>query len=313
MEADPGYILQLTNSLSVIGSVTSFNYILFTFLLGMANDEKSLPKAFKKFFGIFKEESFPLNVEKSESATNIAKQDDLQEKHILKGLERFGDVVVSQIMKARIDVTYVDSNAGFDDLVNLFRESGYSRIPVAEGSFDKIIGIMNVKDMLCFFDNENKEEWNKKMRTDVLYVPESKYINHMLQEFQKQKKHIAIVVDEYGVCTGLITMEDILEEIFGEIDDESDTDEEIVYRQLDESNYLFLGKTMIVDVCKIMGLDAALFDGVRGSAETIAGLMLENLERLPQRGEALELSNIRLTVQAADKRRILKIKVTKLN
>lgn len=313
MEADPGYLSFLAEVIFRTSVDALLPFMFLTGLLGFAHDQKSVPKVLRRFLGIFKEEILPQNTEKSENAVNIAKQDDLQEQHIQKGLERFGDVVVSQIMKARIDVTYIDSNASFDELVKVFRNSGYSRIPVADGSFDKIIGIMNVKDMLYFFDHHNKEDWTSIMRKDVLYVPESKYINHMFQEFQKEKKHIAIVVDEYGVCTGLITMEDILEEIFGEIDDESDTEEEIIYRKADDNNYIFLGKTMIVDVCKIMGLDADLFDSLRGSAETIAGLMLENLERLPLKGEYLELANIRLTAQAVDKRRILKIKVTKLN
>lgn len=311
MEADPGHLCQIIDKLFKAEYTLSFFSNIGIMLIGMVHSKTPFQKAFNKFLGRFAEKDEA--TESNNSGNVIAQQDDLQEKHILKGLERFGDVMVSQIMKARIDAVYVDIHASFDDLVKTFRNSGYSRIPVADGTFDKIVGIMNVKDLLFFFDHEGQEDWNNKMRKDVLYVPETKYINHMLQEFQKEKKHMAIVVDEYGVCTGLITMEDIMEEIFGEIDDESDVDEEIVYRQLDEENFLFLGKTMIMDVCKIMHLDAAMFDDLRGSAETIAGLMLENLERLPAKGESLELANIRLTVQAVDKRRILKIKVTKIN
>lgn len=318
MEPDPDsiyqyiFILQHTD----VTAIPIFHFLLFVFGMSIIENPESnyFNKQLSKISKIFKPKPEPIVVYHNPNNQAAALKDDLQEQHILKGIERFGDVTVSQIMKARIDAVYLDKSLSFSEIVSKFRTSGYSRIPITNGSFDKVEGIVNVKDLLYFFEHyDERESWNTMVKPDVLYVPEGKFINHMLQQFQQEKKHMAIVVDEYGVCIGLITMEDILEEIFGEINDESDVDEEIFYRKIDDQNYLFLGKTLIVDVCKIMGIDSDLLEEVRGSAESIAGLMLENLERLPVKGEEIDLANIRLAVQAVDKRRILRIKVTNLN
>ena len=310
MEADPAHLCQILDKAFITIQSSGLYSVMLTMLLGAVTGKKPFIKAIERLFRMFGD--------KEEMTQNIAvrpstEQDNIQEKSIRKGIERFGDVMVSQIMKARIDVVHIDIHASFTELIKTFRDSGYSRIPVVDGSFDKIVGIMNVKDLLHFFDHNNHEQWEQVMSKEVLYVPETKYINHMLQVFQEEKKHMAIVVDEYGMCTGLITMEDIMEEIFGEISDESDINEEIVYRKIDNNSYLFLGKTMIVDLCKIMDLDHETFDDLRGNAETVAGLILENLERVPAKGESIELACINFTIQAADKRRILKIIVNKLN
>lgn len=318
MEPDPESIYQHIIALQHLDVTTLPIFHFLLFFLGMAiveNPENNyFNKQLLKLTKIFKSKPEQTVVHQNPTNHAAALQDDLQERHILKGIEKFGDVTVSQIMKARIDAVYVDKNLSFSEIIDKFRKSGYSRIPITNGSFDKVEGIVNVKDLLYFFEHyDQRESWNTMVKPDVLYVPEGKFINHMLQQFQQEKKHMAIVVDEYGVCIGLITMEDILEEIFGEINDESDVDEEIFYRKIDNQNYLFLGKTLIVDVCKIMGIDSDQLEEVRGSAESIAGLMLENLERLPVKGEEIEIANIRLSVQAVDKRRILRIKVTNLN
>lgn len=311
MEADPAHLRQFIDTLFSNHDASGLLIILNILALGALSEKKTFFRAMERLFGKFgeKENASTQNT----SGKSPTEQDDIQEKSIRKGIERFGDVMVSQIMKARIDIVYIDMEASFDELIKTFRDSGYSRIPVVAGSLDKITGIINVKDLLHFFGNEDKERWHEVMSKEILYVPETKYINHMLQVFQEEKKHMAIVVDEYGMCTGLITMEDIMEEIFGEISDESDINEEVLYRQLDDTSYLFVGKTMIVDLCKIMDLGHDTFEDLRGNAETIAGLILENLERVPAKGESVELAGLKFTIQAADKRRILKIIVTKLN
>lgn len=311
MEADPAHLCQFIDTIYSNHNSANLFIVMSLLTLGAMTEKKPFFKAIERLFRMFgdKENSS----ESNQMGKTATEQDNIQEKSIRKGIERFGDVMVSQIMKARIDVVYIDVNATFDKLIKTFRDSGYSRIPVVDGSFDKILGIINVKDLLHFFGNEDKTRWHEVMSKEILYVPETKYINHMLQVFQEEKKHMAIVVDEYGVCTGLITMEDIMEEIFGEISDESDINEEVLHRQIDENNYLFQGKTMIVDLCKIMDLDHDTFENLRGNAETIAGLILENMERVPAKGESIELAGIKFTIQAADKRRILKIIVTKQN
>jgi gliding motility-associated protein GldE len=227
-----------------------------------------------------------------------------EERKILKGIIKFTDLDVKEIMKARLDVIAVDMKTGFHDLLNIITESGFSRIPVYEESFDNIKGILYIKDLLSHLDKDDSFNWQKLVR-DAFFVPENKRINDLLQEFQEKKIHMAVVVDEYGGTSGIVTLEDIIEEIVGEIDDEHDvsTDEEF-YRRLDKNRYLFKAKTSLNDFCKIIGIEDKIFDEVKGESDTIAGLILEILGKIPGPGENVEYGQFTFTIKSVDKRRI---------
>jgi len=233
-----------------------------------------------------------------------------EEKKILKGIVKFGDIEVKEIMKSRVDVTAIDSKTGFHDLLKIIVDSGYSRIPVFEESFDRVLGILYVKDLLPHLGK--KEAFNlSTLIRPAFFVPENKRINDLLEEFQEKKIHLAIIVDEYGGTSGIVTLEDIIEEIVGEIIDEYDTEiDEQTYKKLDNNNYVFEGKTTLNDFCKIVEIDDEIFDEVKGESDTLAGLILELVGKIPEKAESVEFGNFIFKVEAADSRRIMKVKVT---
>lgn len=233
-----------------------------------------------------------------------------QEMDILKSIIKFGDVSVKQIMRSRVDVVAVDFRISYKELLETVKESGFSRIPVYDNDFDNITGILYAKDLLNFIDEGERFEWQAQIRTDVFYVPESKKINELLKEFQERKQHMAIVVDEYGGCSGIVTLEDIMEEVIGDIKDEFDDEQEVEYKKLDEFNYIFEGKTLLNDLCRVIDVDTNTFDGVRGDADSVAGLILEMTGHIPELETELEVLNFKLKVMAANKRRIEKVKLT---
>lgn len=241
-------------------------------------------------------------------ALDIAGNDIIEEKEILHGILSFGDKEVKEIMTPRMDVVGIDFSSSYNEVVNIIITNGYSRLPVYEDDLDNIKGILFVKDLIKFIGNENHPEWKKLIR-DEYYVPENKKINDLLEEFQAKKIHLACVSDEYGGIKGLITMEDILEEIVGEINDEFDSDE-IIYKKIDDKNYIFEGKTLINDFCKIVDLDDIELDKVKGESETLAGLILELRGEFPQKEETIIYKNLKFKIEAFEKRRIQKIKVT---
>ena len=232
-----------------------------------------------------------------------------EEKKILKGIVKFGDIEVKEIMQSRLDVATVDISTGYKDLMKMITEAGYSRIPVYEDSFDKVKGLLYIKDLLPHLDKDDGFKWQALLR-DAFFVPENKKISDLLQEFQDKKIHMAVVVDEYGGTSGIITLEDIIEEIVGEISDEHDEPpEEMVYSRIDQNNYIFEGKTSINDFCKIIGVDDALFDQIKGDADSLAGLLLELMEKMPEKDESVEYLYFKFTVRSVDKRRIKRIQV----
>ena len=232
-----------------------------------------------------------------------------EETKMLKGIVRFGDIEVSEIMKSRVDVTAVDVNVKFTNLIEIIKDSGYSRIPVYENNFDNVKGILYIKDLLAHLDKNDNFNWEFLLR-EAFFVPENKRINDLLHEFQEKKIHLAIVVDEYGGTSGIVTLEDIIEEIVGEISDEFDKDvDEVVYSKLDESNFIFSGKTSLIDFCKILGIDDDIFDKVRGESDTLAGLILELEGSIPGKGAVIEFQGFRFKIIAVDKRRIKQIEV----
>lgn len=236
-----------------------------------------------------------------------------QEIDILKSIVNFGDVAVKQIMRSRVDVVAVDFRSNFAELVKVVKESGYSRIPIFEEDFDHITGILYVKDLLGHLNNGNNFEWQTMVRTNVFYVPESKKISDLLKEFQSQKLHMAIVVDEYGGSSGIVTLEDILEEVIGDIKDEFDNNIEVEYQKIDDLNYLFEGKTMLNDVCRIIGLETSTFDDIRGDADSVAGLLLELIGYIPKLDQEITLDNFKFKIVAVSKRRIEQILLTILD
>lgn len=237
-------------------------------------------------------------------------EDTDQEKDILKSLLKFGDVTVSQIMCARVDVVAVDIQSSYNTLLEVARESGYSRIPVYNDDFDNVMGILYVKDLLGHLRESDDFNWQQLIRTSVLYVPETKKISDLLKEFQRQRLHMAIVVDEYGGTSGVVTLEDIMEEVIGEIKDEFDDEPEVIFQKIDDANYIFEGKTLLNDVCRVLGIDTDTFDEVKGDADSFAGLILELLGDMPREGQEISYNSFHFRIVAVNERRIERILIT---
>lgn len=231
----------------------------------------------------------------------------IEDKEILKGIVRFGNIDVKEIMKARMDIFAINIDKKFTELLPDIISSGYSRIPVYVESFDTIKGILYIKDLLSHMHKPNTFRWQSLIRPPY-FVPETKKINDLLEEFQTKKIHMAIVLDEYGGTHGLITLEDILEEIVGEITDEYD-EEKITYKKLGEHTFLFEGKTQLNDFYKIIGSEIDIFNEVKGEADTLAGLILEIKGKIPAKDDVIKYRNFVFSVASADNRRIKEVKV----
>lgn len=230
-----------------------------------------------------------------------------EDEKILKGIASFGNTNVSAIMCPRIDVTAIDIRLGFDKIIPVIINSGFSRIPVYSGSFDTVKGILYAKDVLPYANYPSTFKWQALLRPSY-FVPETKKINDLLKEFQLRKIHMAIVIDEYGGTSGIVTLEDILEEIVGDITDESDEDE-TMYRRLDDNSYIFDGKILLHDFCRVVGVEEDIFDDVRGESETLAGLMLELTGEIPPKDQHIDYNEFSFRIESVDKRRIKEIYV----
>ena len=250
------------------------------------------------------DEAIDLTVNSSDEVTSA------QDVDILKRILTFSDVTVRQVMRSRVDVVAVDESINFHELLEVLKESGYSRIPVFEEDFDQVKGILYVKDVLGHRHKSAKFKWQQLLRKEVLFVPESKKISDLLQDFQLEKMHMAIVVDEYGGSEGIVTLEDILEEVIGDIQDEFDGDDEIIYQQIDELNFIFEGKTLLNDVCRLTNLSTNTFDEVRGEAQSFAGLILEIVGKLPEFEQEVEFPPYRFKVLSVSPRRVEEILIT---
>jgi gliding motility-associated protein GldE len=233
---------------------------------------------------------------------------DSKEKNILKGIVKFGDTTVKQIMKARLDVHGIEYDTSLDDLVKQVEELHYSRLPVYNETLDQVSGVLYTKDLLPFLDGQKDFEWHRLLRPPY-FVHEQKLIEDLLKEFQSRRIHFAIVVDEFGGTSGIVTLEDILEEIIGDIKDEFD-EEEFNYKKLDDHNYIFEGKTPITDVCRIMGLSLDTFDDVKGESDSLAGLVLELAGDFPAINRVIQCGDFDFTVVEVEKNRLNKIKAT---
>lgn len=229
---------------------------------------------------------------------------------ILKGIVKFGEISVKQIMRPRVDVVAVDFRISFKELLNVVRQSGFSRIPVYDKDFDNITGLLYAKDLLGHLHEGATFEWQTLIRTNVMYIPEAKKIDDLLRDFQKERLHIAIVVDEYGGSAGIVTLEDIMEEVIGEIKEEFDDEEELEFKKIDEKNYLFEGKTLLNDVCRVIGVDTSTFDEIKGDADSVAGLFIELVGHIPKAESEITYNGFHMKIVSVDNRRIKQILIT---
>jgi gliding motility-associated protein GldE len=248
-----------------------------------------------------------ISIDDLSTALEITSESLEEEKNILEGIVKFGNINVSEIMQPRLDIVAADITISLKKLISLVVESGYSRIPVYENTLDNIKGILYTKDLLPYIF-ETRFKWQNLIK-QAYFVPGTKKIDDLLTEFQKNKNHLAIVIDEYGGTSGLVTMEDILEEIIGEITDESDVEEETLFKKLASNIYLFEAKILLNDFFKITGLDSSLFNDVKGEYETLAGLILELKGEIPQRMAKIDYKNLTFLIESVDKRRIKQVKV----
>lgn len=249
-----------------------------------------------------------LSLDELADAVDMTQSSSPEEHEMLSGIVNFANTEVQEIMKPRVDITAIEITEGYEHVKRVIIESGFSRIPVYEDEVDNIRGTLYVKDLLPYINHGDDFVWQRLIRK-AYFVPEHKKINDLLAEFQSNKVHMAIVVDEYGSTLGLVSLEDIIEEIVGEISDESDTVESF-YTRLDAKNYLFDGKTHIGDFERVLELEEDLFSDVKGEAETLAGLMLELKRDFPRKGDSFTTHDIRFTVQEVEGHRIDKILVT---
>ncbi len=230
------------------------------------------------------------------------------EKNILKGIIKFGNITVKQVMRTRLDVTGIPYQHSFAELKEKMVEYHYSRLPVYEGSLDTIKGIIYSKDLLEHLHKPDDFDWHPLMRKPF-FVHEQKFIEDLMKEFQQDRIHFAIVADEFGGTSGIISMEDILEEVIGEIKDEFD-EEETGHSKLDDMNFIFEGKTMLNDVCKFMSLSPDTFDEVKGESDSLAGLILEVSGEIPEEGAVITVGDFAFTIEELQKNRIERVKIT---
>ena len=233
---------------------------------------------------------------------------DKDEQKILEGIVKFGNTDVKQIMRSRIDVTSLSEKTAYDEVLETIRQTGFSRIPIYRDSFDNIKGVLYIKDLLPYLKETSDFEWTTLLR-EVFYVPENKKIDDLLKEFQTKKIHLAIVVDEYGGTSGIVSLEDIIEEIVGDISDEFD-DDDLVYSKLDDTNYVFEGKTALNDFYRILNIDGAKFEEAKGESDSLAGFILELTGNIPEKNTQIKFNEYLFTIEGVNKRRVTRIKTT---
>ncbi len=229
------------------------------------------------------------------------------EQKILEGIIYFGTKDAKQVMTSRVDIQSIEYTAQFSDILIKVQKIGFSRIPVFSESLDSIKGLLYLKDLLPYIHRKHFD-WTKLLRTPF-FVPENKKIDDLLREFQEKKIHMAVVVDEYGGTSGLVTLEDIIEEIVGDITDEFD-DEDILYSKLDHKNYVFAGKTALIDIYRVLEIDGTEMENAKGDSDSVGGFLQEQLGKIPLKNEKINFTNLTFTVEAADKRKVNRVKIT---
>lgn len=253
--------------------------------------------------------SYSLSVNELNQALDLSTEDTpSEEKEILRGIVNFGTLTVKQVMMSRMDITAIDMDMDFHELMDKINKSGYSRIPVYDETIDNIQGILYIKDLLPYIERDEDFKWNELIRPSF-FVPENKKVDTLLKDFQQKRVHMAIVVDEYGGTSGLVTLEDLIEEIIGEINDEFDDADDIFFQEIDPSTFVFEGKVSLNDFCKKLDLDTQIFDEVKGENESLGGLLLELNSKLPKNGTKIIYDEFTFTILAVDARKIKKVKV----
>jgi gliding motility-associated protein GldE len=257
-----------------------------------------------------KKKSYTLTSQELNQALEITTDENTsdREKDILRGILNFGNISVKSVMQARRDIVAFDTSMNFHELMDLINKNGYSRVPVYNETIDKIEGILYIKDLLKHIDQDEKFDWLPLLHSPF-FVPENKKIDDLLYDFQEKRVHMAIIVNEYGETEGLVTMEDIIEEIVGEINDEFD-EVEADYKKIADNIYVFEAKTSLNDFCRVFEIEAAYFEKAKGESETLAGLIIELFGRIPSAGEEIEFEDFTFKVQSVDTRRIKKVRVT---
>ena len=253
-----------------------------------------------------KKHTSEISIEDLSQAIELASDDLKDDREMLEDIVNSSSLDAREIMTSRVDVFAIEYDSKFSKVIGDIVESGFSRIPIYEDNLDNIMGILYIKDVLAHVD-EPDFDWHKLIRPHFI-VPETKKINDLLSDFQSKKMHIAIVIDEYGGVSGIVTLEDILEEFVGEIHDEFDTDEDM-YKKIDDRTYEFDAKTSIVDFCKIVDVDYEVFQETKGESETLAGMLLEINQEIPAKDKTISIKNFDFTVTASNERRIKKIRV----
>lgn len=252
---------------------------------------------------------YSLSVDELNQALEITTEDTTEEeKDILKGIVNFSTLSVKQVMRSRMDITAVDLDMDFHELMDKINKSGYSRIPVYSETIDNIEGILYIKDLLPHIDHDEDFQWQSLVRKGF-FIPENKKVDSLLKDFQQKRVHMAIVVDEYGGTSGLVTLEDLIEEIIGEINDEFDDIEDFFFKAIDAKTFIFEGKVSLNDFCKKLEIDAQIFDDVKGESESLGGLLLELNSNFPKNGSKIKFDIFEFTVMAVDTKRIKKVKV----
>lgn len=250
-----------------------------------------------------------LSVDELSHALELTKDDQRTEgeQKILEGIIYFGTKDAKQVMTSRVDIQAIEFEAEFTDILLRVQEIGFSRIPVYSESLDAIKGILYLKDLLPYIHRKHFD-WTKLLRTPF-FVPENKKIDDLLREFQEKKIHMAVVVDEYGGTSGIATMEDIIEEIVGDITDEFD-DEDLLYSKLDDQNYVFAGKTALIDIYRVLEIDGSEMENAKGDSDSLGGFLQEQLGKIPLKNEKINFAHLTFTVEAADKRKVKRVKIT---
>ncbi|RKW05929.1 MAG: gliding motility-associated protein GldE [Capnocytophaga sp.] len=247
----------------------------------------------------------------SQALELTSQEDTTREEHkILSGIVSFGNTDIRAVMHPRIDISAIDETMSYKEVLAFIQENGYSRVPVYQDNIDNITGIIYAKDLLPYLDQQ-EFDW-RRIKRKAFFVPENKKLDDLLSEFQQKKIHLAIVVDEYGGTSGVITLEDVIEEIVGEISDEYDS-EDTFYTKLDENNFLFDGKTPLKDFYRVLAIEEEIqekFEKIRGDSETIAGFLLELIEAFPEKKQEIPFENYLFTIESIDKKRIKQLKVT---
>ena len=262
-----------------------------------------------KIFGGKRKATVNISSSDLEQAVAITKEETAEEDHkILEGIVKFGKTEASQIMKPRVEVAAVDVEMKFSEIKQFVLDSGFSRIPVYKETADQVIGILYIKDLLPYLNQDDKFNWQSTLRKPF-FIPENKKINDLLQDFKNLKMHLSIVVDEYGGASGIVTLEDILEEIVGDITDEFD-EEDLVYSKVDEHTFIFEGRTSLMDFYKVSKIENDLFESLKGDAETLGGFVIEQAGRILKNNEFIVVGKIKIIVESSDKRRIKTLKVT---